>query len=728
MHGRCCQCAAVNCYLPSRRFCSQPQEAGRFRSFTKTTEESSMSVQSNRRQGAQNFALRALTAAALSAAVAGAAVAQTTTLGTRGSLAQAATTITSNAGSSWKTYSRAADYADAVTLPVQLITMKNGKKLSVLVTLPADAKGNVVAGRFPAVLTQTAYRTDLGYLLGTILTPGNTLVIGGQDKELVRRGYVGVAVDVVGSGLSQGEAKLLGEEEQAGYAEAVEWILKQSWSNGAIGVAGTSYLGITSLLTAGQQHPAIKAAFVQVPMGDSYRGTVGVGGLLNALFISKWLTLTQSLSVQNDIAKAVNPTLSAYIDGVTQDHVNAIDSWYLPTVENGLNGVAGISTDDGSFWSVRSPVEVANKIKVPTFIVGASNDIFQRDEPLLYEQLKNNVNTKLVIYKGDHVASVMSSIIGANDMLANGAPNSPSILLQWFDQYLKGIDTGAAKLPNVTQFVEGYGALGSTRYSKATDWPHPKASPVRYYLRGDLSLSTSAPSRNETSRTVSEPKPAVITYGKSDSGKTVSADVTINDGSDCSSSYVQWTLGLAGLLPKSCYGNSATVEKSQGAVIYQTPLLTSDLYINGPIQADLWVKTTRSEAALAVRVDDVDILGKATPLTTGLLAVSHRAIDPTRSRYLKGVMIQPWHPFTTGAKLPVIPGEAMQVSVEVFPAAALIRKGHKLRIAISSSNQAQGVWPKPQQAQADGNVSTILSGPSYPSSVVLPVVPASELN
>ena len=70
----------------------------------------------------------------------------------------------------------------------------------------------------------------------------------------------------------------------------------------------------------------------------------------------------------------------------------------------------------------------------------------------------------------------------------------------------------------------------------------------------------------------------------------------------------------------------------------------------------------------------------------------------------------------------------MLVPVEVFPAAALIRKGHKLRIAISASNQAMGVWSTPQQSQANGNVSTIYNDPTCPSSVVLPLVPASALN
>ncbi|MFZ5525172.1 MAG: CocE/NonD family hydrolase [Pseudomonadota bacterium] len=677
----------------------------------------------------RQFALRSTIAAALIALSAGtAATAQTTTLGTRGSTASDTTAITSNAGSTWKEYKRAAEYADAVSLPLQFITMADGKKLAVRVTVPADAKGKPVAGTFPAILTQTAYRIDLGQLLGYVVQTGNSLLVGGQDKFMVQRGYVSVAVDVVGTGMSSGEGALLGTAEQEGYAAAVDWVTQQPWFNGKLGLAGTSYLGITSLQTAKQQHPAVKAVFAQVPMGDAYRGTVGIGGLLNAKFISLWLPLTHTLSVQNDIAKLNFPSWSAQIEQANQEHIASIDSWYLPTVDGAMTGVTGYATDDGDFWAVRSPIEGASRIKVPTFIVGSSNDIFQRDEPLLYEQLKKNVNAKLLIVKGSHVEAVLAAASGANNLLGNGAPGSASLMLQWFDQYVRGINTGAASLPNVTQFVEGYGVLGTTRYSKSTDWPHPQMTPTRLYLRGNQTLTAAKPGSGETARFVKEPKAAVVTYAKNDSGKTVSAGVEINDGSDCSSSMVQWSLGISGLLPKACYTNSNTVEKSQGAAIYETPFQTSDMYINGPIQADLWVATTKTEAAISVRVDAVDILGKATPLSTGLLAVSHRAIDTTRSRYVKGVMIQPWHPFTEAARLPVIPGQAMQVSVEVFPAAALIRKGQKLRIAISASNQAMGVWPKPQEAQAAGGVTTIFSDANRPSSVVLPVVPASALN
>jgi hypothetical protein len=90
-------------------------------------------------------------------------------------------------------------------------------------------------------------------------------------------------------------------------------------------------------------------------------------------------------------------------------------------------------------------------------------------------------------------------------------------------------------------------------------------------------------------------------------------------------------------------------------------------------------------------------------------------------------MVQPWHPFTAASAQPLKPGEPVLVQVEIFPNAALIRAGHRLRIAISASNQVMGIWPLPQQAQANGNVTKIYNDPKHPSSLVVLTVPASEL-
>jgi len=655
------------------------------------------------------------------------ATSTTTTLGTRGSLSQANTPVTTNAKAAWTTYSRAAVYPNAVTLPLQFITTSTGDTLAVLVSVPADANNKPIAGKFPAILTQTAYRIDLGELIGGILPADPTLIIGGQDKYMITRGYITVAVDVLGTGMSSGVTQLLGAPEQAGYGSAVDWVTQQAWFNGNLGLAGTSYLGITSLLTAEQQNPAVKAVFAEVPMGDPYRGTVAPGGLMNANFIGLWMGLTQNLSVANGSAESTYPQYATQIEAANQQHVDAINAWYLPTVDSALAGTPGYASDDGSFWAVRSSLEKASSIKVPTFIVGGSNDLFQRDEPLLYEQLKNNVNTKLLIVPGAHVEAILDSLTNHNNAINTGAPDSETLLLQWFDQYLMGINTGAATLPTVTQYVQGYGLLGE-RYASTTDWPHPLAAPQRMYLHGNMSLSTTAPAAGEATHTVKEPTAPTVAVSTTNNGTDLSASVTTNDGSSCSSSEVQWSLGIAGLLPLPCYTNDSTVESSQNALTYTTAMLPSALYINGPIEADIWMSASNAQAALSVHIDDVDIFGNATPISTGLQSAVYRAVDTTRSRYINGVMIQPWHPFTVASMLPLTANQPVLVPIEVFPAAAVLQPGHRLRIAISSSDQVEGIWSTPAQAAAKGNVSTIYNDAAHPSSLVLPVVPASVLN
>jgi len=243
-----------------------------------------------------------------------------------------------------------------------------------------------------------------------------------------------------------------------------------------------------------------------------------------------------------------------------------------------------------------------------------------------------------------------------------------------------------------------------------------------------MSLSTTAPAAGEATHTVKEPTAPTVAVSTTNNGTDLSASVTTNDGSSCSSSEVQWSLGIAGLLPLPCYTNDSTVESSQNALTYTTAMLPSALYINGPIEADIWMSASNAQAALSVHIDDVDIFGNATPISTGLQSAVYRAVDTTRSRYINGVMIQPWHPFTVASMLPLTANQPVLVPIEVFPAAAVLQPGHRLRIAISSSDQVEGIWSTPAQAAAKGNVSTIYNDAAHPSSLVLPVVPASVLN
>ncbi len=609
-----------------------------------------------------------------------------TTLGTRASTSQPGTSITSNANATWTDYDPPTLYPKTVTEPLQYITMPDGTKLAAYVTLPADANGNAIAGTFPTVLVQTSYNGGDGQLEGSTIGAA----LGGADPYIVEHGYATVVVDVRGTGQSQGNWDAFGADEQSDYGNTVNWVTQQSWSNGAIGVYGVSYLGITAIITAAQNHPAVKAAFPIVPIGDGYRDIVFTGGQTNLTFIPAWFGLVSVLGL-TDPTLLTNPQVGVPV--VLQHIESSIATFQLPTM---LQAVAGDPSTayDGPFWQTRSPLEHDGDIRVPTFVVGGLHDLFQRSEPLSYEEIKTHAPAKLLIGPWTHLEAALGS-----GLPADGVPALDHIELQWFDQYVKGQQVGADRLPNVTQYVTGYG-----HYVTATDWPHPQVQAQAFYLHGDQSLSATAPATGER------------------------ANQVLQDPLDgaCSPSLSQWTAGITGYIPLPCESNDNVAELLDTK--YQTAPMTSDTYLNGPIEADVWISTTALDAGVSVRIDDVDANGNATPLTDGLQTASLRAVDATRSRTMNGQMIQPWHPYTAASVQAVGPGNAVLVPVEVFPTSAMIAKGHRLRVAVGASNLPQGVPPLPTLLSSLAGVLTIYSDASHPSKIVLPVVPASALS
>jgi len=604
-----------------------------------------------------------------------------TTIGTRAEPSQPGTSITSNSGAKWADYNPAVLYPKTVQAAVQYITMPDGTKLATYVTLPADSSGKAVAGTFPTVLVETAYNGVSGDVVPAL---------GGADAYIVEHGYATVVVDVRGTGQSTGSWDAFGADEQADYAQVVDWVTQQSFSNGSIGLYGVSYLGITAIITAAQDHPAVKAAFPIVPIGDGYRDIVFTGGQINPTFIPFWLGLVSVLSL-TDPTLLTNPQVG--IPAVLQHLESALLNFQVPLILKAFAGDPSTAYD-GSFWAVRSPLENNAKIKVPTFIVGGLHDLFQRSEPLTYESVKNQVPAKLLIGPWTHLQAALGQGLPVDNV-----PVLDHIELQWFDQYVKGMAVGADQLPNVTQYVSGYG-----HYVTATDWPNPQVQAQQLYMHGDKTLSATAPAPGESTNPV--------------------AQDPINGL--CSISLSQWTAGLAGFIPLPCFSNDNAAEISD--VKFQTAPMAEDTYINGPIEADVWISTTASDAGLSVRVDDVDASGTAVALTNGIQTASLRAVDATRSRMMNGLMITPWHPYTQASVQPVASGTAVMVPVEIFPTSAMIAKGHSLRVAVGASDLPQGVPPVPTLLQSLLGVLTVYSDATHPSSVVIPVVPASALN
>jgi putative CocE/NonD family hydrolase len=572
-------------------------------------------------------------------------------------------------GTAWVPYDRPALWPKQVHLADQAITASDGTRLSADVYLPADARGAVAPGKLPVLLTVTGYNKGAA---------GQSL---GASNLLLSRGYAAVIVDDRGTGLSGGQWDSWSERTQADYSDVLQWIDAQPWA-GDIGTYGASYMGLTQFFVQARHDPRVKASFAEVPMGDAYRDITFAGGQINAAFIPVWLGLVSALGLL-PANLGSNPQAAL---GALVDHAAGVAAFQAPTVLGAAGG--GDVAYDGPFWRTRSPLETVGSLSVPTFIVGGLDDIFQRGEPMLYEALKRYTDAGLLIGPWGH-----TNIGTVSDLTPSGIQDLDHLALRWFDGHLLALPSAnVGCMPRVTQYVRG---AGHDRFEVQPDWPRPDLRASRWYLHGNGSTTTSAPRSAGTQRQM----------------------LSIPVVGLCSRSTNQWLLGT--LRGSPCANDNRLGEL--GGLTYTSTPLDAPMEINGPIEADVWLKAASKGGVVSVAVSDVAPDGTSRGLTNGLLDVRFRAVDPSRTRFLDGQSIQPWHPFTAVSRQDLVPGRATLVRVEVFPTSAVIAKGHRLRITIAPSDFPHAVSPLPAFLAGQG-VVTILDDPKHPSGVVLPVV------
>ncbi len=584
-------------------------------------------------------------------------------------------------GSGWQP--RPADYPGTVTQTDLAIPMSDGTILRGDLVLPADADGAAVDKRFPVIVTITAYNKSSGSFSGGLT--------GGSPDYLVERGYAHLTVDARGTGSSEGVWSAFGKREDKDAGEIVEWAhsRQRPWSNGSIGMNGPSYLGIGQIFAAGSHPAGLKAIFPQVPAADVYRDVVASGGQVDVGFIPLWLGLVTGTGVIPPAVTATDPESGL---GALADHLTAAATFTLPLLLDAVTG--GDSAYDGKFYRDRSPDRVIDQVDVPTFLVGGEYDIFQRGTPLLFENLeKRGVPVKMIIGPWTHLEGS-----SAADIDQAGYGDLDALQLRWFDHYVRGVadPTLDSDIPPVTYYEQGSG-----RWTHAQQWMGDQHA-ESFRLTGSAAAGGGI---------------GLLTQGPVVAGKAIVPPVPVSGL--CTRSTNQWTAGIPGAaLPDlPCWTNNAPNDKT--GVVFQTDPLTEPLRLRGPINAHLFTSSTSGDGLLSVSVSDVAPDGTVTRLTGGWQTVAQRALDQSRTRYLDGSILQPFHPFTRASKKPLGPGEVAPVDVEVFPTAALIAPGHRLRIAIQAFDVPH-LLPTAPDLPGALTVLTIHNSAKYPSELTIP--------
>ncbi|MCZ7664827.1 MAG: CocE/NonD family hydrolase [Thermoleophilia bacterium] len=166
------------------------------------------------------------------------------------------------------------------------IPLSDGTRLSARIWLPEGARENPA----PAILEYLPYRKD------DLCAERDQGTHGG----FARHGYVGVRVDIRGTGDSEGVLRgeyLLQEQDDA--VEAIAWIADQEWCSGRVGMMGISWGGFNSLQVAARRPRGLAAVISVCSTDDRYSDDVHyIGGCVNAWDAVLWsnsLTLFSAL-------------------------------------------------------------------------------------------------------------------------------------------------------------------------------------------------------------------------------------------------------------------------------------------------------------------------------------------------------------------------------------------------------------------------------------------------
>lgn len=336
-----------------------------------------------------------------------------------------------------------------------MVPMRDGVALATDIYLPDGD------GPFPCVLSRTPY---------------NKLGNMGTAKKFVAAGFAFVSQDCRGRFKSEGEYDPFRSCHHDGY-DTVEWIAEQDWSDGKVGMAGGSAVGITTNLAATQCPPHLLCGYVVVAPGSARRHTVYNGGVYRKEMNDGWLKTMQAT------------------DAIAETMANPPGS---------------------AMWDWREISDFHDKIQIPMCNVGGWFDIFGQGTIDNFCGLQTNGaglaagNQKLIM------GPIAHGPLGGKLKFPesrNGFDVEHQI--RWFSRWLKDEQNGIDEEPPVRYYMMGDAMdpdAPGNEWREATSWP-PPSRPTSYLLQVGNKLTTSPPDSNGSITYTYDPANPVPTIG-----------------------------------------------------------------------------------------------------------------------------------------------------------------------------------------------------------------------
>lgn len=488
----------------------------------------------------------------------------------------------------------------------------------------------------------------------------------------VQRGYAYVVQNERGRFFSEGEWDILGTPLTDGY-DAFEWMSKQPWSNGKIGLTGCSSTAEWQMAVASQNHPALGAMVAQGfgagvgRVGEFYeQGNWYRGGAQQMLFTS-WLYGTQNdlirptfpkTATQEDLIRA-----QRFYDLATEmpkvDWAKALTHLPVQDIIKNVNGQKGIydkmivRKPNDPAWFKGGLYHDSMPLDVPVFWFVSWYDVSSGPNLALFNHARKNQNKKiadnqyLVIAPTLHCGytrATENTVVGERSV-GDARLNYDELTWGWFDMLLKGEQNSfKTSTPRVKYFT-----MGTNVWQSSETWPPANAIMSDYFLSSEGKANTGNGDGKLVAKMVATDNPDNFIYDPMNPVPSYGGNVCCTGNAITGGSFDQ-----------------SQMEKRDDILVYTSESLKEGIEVSGFVESTLYLSSDVKDTDVTIKLIDVYPDGKAYNLDETIQRVRYR------EGYDKEVFMEK--------------GNVYKVRLTPMSTSNFFAAGHKIRIEISSSN------------------------------------------
>jgi hypothetical protein len=500
------------------------------------------------------------------------------------------TMLSSRAGKEVLAFARAEESKSYIVDDEMRIPLRNGLLLSGI-----SVRSRNFTGPLPVVLMVNCYATNSDYDRNRM-------------KLTADSGYMAVIVYPRGKAQSEGVFHPFENDARDNY-DIIDWISKQPWCNGRIGMFGGSYLGFTQWAATKYYHPALKTIVPQVAVGPGIDYPNPEGIFMS--YCLQWIKYVTNNRFTDDIvfslSKKWDEWKTTYLEnGMAFNKLDSIHNGKADTIfQRWLQHPAR-----DAFWQQMIPDRKRlAAIDIPILTTTGYFDADQRGAMYYYNMHNRYAGAKssqhyLMIGPFDHggaqggrvKASMPPYTVDSAAMI-----NQKQLVLEWFGYTLKGGPKPAFLKDRVSVFT-----MDENKWHHFPSIERMNRDTLSFYMQRSSDTLLLSERKNKLPATVALPF----------------------NTQDIANDTVAWYRD-----------NNANTEKlfqRKDLIRLATAPLKDPITLNGSILADLYLSQTAPDADITVSWWEQDVNGKLWPLSKQIVRLSHTQDITRRTPWKKG--------------------------------------------------------------------------------------------